>query len=88
MADQVLEDPKGSDLGFVALGLRGQPSLPGTTGLALGGMNKMGPEQAKKCRMWWTIGEKKGIYNWFDHSKYLGFKYQRLGFGQTMPDKN
>jgi hypothetical protein len=51
MADQVLEDPKGSDLGFVALGLRGQPSLPGTTGLALGGMNKMGPEQAKKCRM-------------------------------------
>ena len=48
MADQVLEDPKGSDLGFVALGLRGQPSLPGATGLELGGMKKMGPEQAKK----------------------------------------
>ena len=37
MADQVLEDPKGSDLGFVALGLRGQSSLPGATGLATWG---------------------------------------------------
>ena len=37
MADQVLEDPKGSDLGFVALGLRGQSSLPGATGKNMGG---------------------------------------------------
>lgn len=24
-------------------------------------MNKMGPEQAKKCRMWWTIGKKRDL---------------------------
>ena len=28
---EVLEDPKSADLGVAALGLRGQPSLPGAT---------------------------------------------------------